>query len=135
MSRDIKFKAWDAERGEMFTSSKWVEFLVNKDGAIRAQNYNRKGNVQQLPVMQYTGLKDKDGIEIYEGDIIQTKADGKVAIEWSKRAAKFGIHVLRDYTYSREKKPKLRAIPHSCTVIGNIYQNPKLLKGKRNVEM
>jgi hypothetical protein len=77
---------------------------------------------------QFTGLLDSNGVEIYKGDVILSEHDGAVVVEWSVRAAKFGVHVLRHHTYSIEKKTKLRAIPRDGIVIGNIHQNPELLK-------
>lgn len=95
--REIKFRAWDKEKKEMFNDI-WID-----------------GNFINMPeyiVMQFTGLKDKNGKEIYEGDIVKnidrvfevTFKDGYFSI----------IHNKKGLLY--------------CEVIGNKYENSELLK-------
>lgn len=70
-------------------------------------------------VMQYTGLKDKNGKEIYEGDIIDIGI-GKTQIKWNHSHLAFR---LKGYNIQ-----KLTEYNDFFEVIGNIYQNPNLLQ-------
>lgn len=120
--REIKFRAWDIESPAMMD---WEEIqdmwysLGYGDGVLGADHW--------IP-MQYTGIKDKDGKEIYEGDIIYYDAEDIVLIiKWTE-------------AYSREqwcavyRDSKLwcfeGGIPDSVDieVIGNIVENPELIK-------
>ena len=75
-------------------------------------------------VGQYTGLKDRNGREIYEGDILRDEFDRIFRVYWVDGEARFAI---------RQKKRKTEyfmVISHiHPVVIGNIYENPELLKG------
>jgi uncharacterized phage protein (TIGR01671 family) len=81
---------------------------------------------------QYTGLKDKHGREIYEGDIVRTRQQAYV-VRWNKVKAQYGFNKLGSATsmgagalglmldYARRKQARFE-------VIGNIYKNPELLE-------
>jgi uncharacterized phage protein (TIGR01671 family) len=114
--REIKFRAWDKE------NNKWVidiglstTFIDNKD----IVNLESRG----FEVMQFTGLKDKNGKEIYEGDIFKSKKgkifevifqDGTYAFGNSKK----GYYLLGSFDIKKEE----------LEVIGNIYKNKELLE-------
>ena len=124
--REIKFRAWNGER--MRHPS---EFWISADGTPAA--YNSDGNFRFVgwKLMQYTGLKDKNGVEIYEGDIVQSS---------------FGIPPIRvrarvyfeDGCFSintKDADPNITTLIHfmdclndEVEVIGNIYENPELLE-------
>jgi|SRR3990167_5855617 len=121
--KEIKFRAWD-KRAKMM---KFGFFVGSIDGKARA--VERIEPVQlslpddDLKLMQFTGLKDKNGKEIYEGDILSSKpltkketerigTSNNIVVEWNKEYACFNIGYPE---YEHE-------------IIGNIYENPELLK-------
>lgn len=81
------------------------------------------GKSKDWPLMQYTGLKDKNGRGIYEGDIVATDLSyaprGQVMYHDER-----GAWILHDPAHYNET---LYMVP-PVTVIGNIYENPELLK-------
>ena len=82
MNREIKFRAWDKNRCQMFTDQKWAAFKVSNTGILSAVNYDRSGNNQDLVIMQSTGLTDSDGVDIYEGDNVYIAGYGMLIIEF-----------------------------------------------------
>ena len=73
--------------------------------------------------MQFTGLKDKNGKEIYEGDYLQ-HADGEVSVvEWLD-----GCFVVRHFWNKKKSDCDFIAAKNLFEIIGNIYENPELLK-------
>ena len=119
--RDIKF------RGKGLNSNKWeYGSLVNTtfrpyiiDGTTLSEH-----PINIDTVRQYTGLKDQNGNEIYEGDILNRKYVGfelSYVVVWDEDEAMF----------KGERKRTLVELPpvhfESASIIGNIYDNPELL--------
>ena len=121
--RDIKFRIWDTENNEMLKVQE-LDFEPTFYGgriAIRPDQYNNYFDTEDMILMQYTGLKDKNGKEIYEGDIVAIQGDlksFKTQVEWHKDIAAF---ILKDLQILDVD------IANFTTVIGNIYDNPELL--------
>lgn len=106
VKREIKFRAWDKRDKEMINIKNWYWF--EELGIMELDDENGRDYI----FMQFTGLKDKKGKEIYEGDIIKTSV-GNEEVEWLS----VGWSLLcRD---------------DDIKVIGNIYENPNLLNPKK----
>lgn len=109
--REIKFRAWQVvrEKGAM------------KYNLIPGDNYEDRFGGE---LMQFTGLTDKNGKEIYEGDIVKIKdgsQEGNYEVCWQQEYSRFGVRGLSSYL------PKLVDAYDGFEVIGNIYENPELL--------
>lgn len=135
MNREIKFRAWDNENKYMVTSKQGVfTALRNSMNIVRQDDgyYNDgdllKTNKEKYTLMQFTGMFDKNGKEIYEGDIVRIIVNNNIE-KICKVEFKNGIFGVM---FSKNKD--LTAFPHFCNttfeVIGNIYDNPELLGGE-----
>lgn len=129
--REIKFRAWIKSPYDIMVQSEDIlNFGLDCGKIIYAESEEHDMDKGTFELMQYTGLKDKNGVEIYEGDIVKGKA-------YEFRSPQRIIGVV-EYNYCEFKVAglgKTKGIKAELNtvyeVIGNIYENSYLLKEER----
>jgi len=117
MTREIKFKIWDGHTKSFFDTDA-THYLpkieVDENGILRIITED-----DTYHLLQYTGLLDKNGVEIYENNILKFDGElniGNILVQWNNRRCA--------YSFGGTLNP---IDMQNCIVIGNLYQNPELL--------
>lgn len=153
--REIKYRAWDIELQEMRDDflgksgdepGDWILFFKKEENIEGIQNpYPR----QRFVLLEYTGLKDRDGREIYEGDIIKIpytyydRIDFAIkvpydehiigVVEFNEKSGAFGVIIPEDCDELNKGFNSFdfafKNIGYECVVVDNKFENPELMNG------
>ena len=130
--REIKFRVWDKNR-KTFLDFYWAVDKLGRTFSI-LDKYVYDEFTDEIELMQYTGLKDMNGVEIYEGDVVN--------VSWPLSKLK-GINHAIGYSEVKDGHPVSEAIDWyedvsrliqthdnggQITVVGNCFENPELLE-------
>ncbi len=135
--REIKFRAWSKEQQSMWSVDS-LHFLEKTVDMFRYEKNKMTNKTERISnfrfpypkaviLMQYTGLKDKNGKEIFDGDIVKWKQSLITAGVPKKPRTR--IDVVKCYDLSHCQPLSLMSVDETknIKVIGNIYKNPELL--------
>lgn len=138
--KELKFRVWNGSEMEHdIMVGKFGIFYVNpsnngidENDTASLSSFNTK-YPDDIPVMQFSGLTDKNGVEIFEGDILEFEDEQKSVVKWLQGGltceADFGDYDLTTVGWAID-------LLGCCEVVGNIYQNPnqfgKLEAGGKN---
>lgn len=107
----------------------WRDIITTDSRAPKELKHTMNVPTLDAILMQYTGFKNKSGVEIYEGDIIKGKKgnSGRDTWEvyWNEKELEFGIRPVDNFRYRMHYKLNGIVKPE---VIGNIYKNPELIE-------
>ncbi|MFR0563752.1 YopX family protein [Lacticaseibacillus paracasei] len=135
MKREIKFRVWDHNTDTMMIPDNFEfcdgEICWIDAGREAGPKSGNDGDPGQFEIMQYVGLNDKNGREIYEGDVVRTGKDNIGDPE-----PMIGQVIMREGSWIIENEKKQEAIDlfseiTSREVIGNIFEDKQLLEGKQ----
>nr|DAT94905.1 MAG TPA: YopX protein [Caudoviricetes sp.] len=124
-----KFRAWDGAKKEMFKDT----FAITESGQVVVVEQEFVTSppdyvfVDHLVIMQSTGIKDKNGKEIFEGDIVDYKGR-KAIIKWHGSYASFIYRFVDEMQERVSEWDPLFLAYHHFEIIGNVYENKEFLE-------
>ena len=122
--REIKFRAWHPILNKMIRRPE-IRVIHHANETFGCDGLDKNSSSIYLPLMQYTGLKDKNGVEIYEGDILDFDE-----VEWGGKFDPEAVPVIDKLIGDWGMHGSHADVSEWRAVIGNIYENPELLVQK-----
>lgn len=130
-----RFRAWDTHEQKMFANNEliiWNGNVYANDSKKLTCNNLKGWSIDDEYLMQSTGLKDKNGKEIFEGDILAVETDEEVVnlnVFWDEEHALF-MFESKKYNEKDLLAELVEDKAYPFEIIGNIYENPELLEDK-----
>jgi len=124
MDLEIEFRAWDTKVGEMFEVHEL--YLVDNSNTFDKgilDEHNDFHPMDEIILLQFTGLLDKNGKKIFKGHIL------KIYYEGNQRSYLKEVKWLNDAINKGRCDALDNCVYTSCEVVGNIFENPELLEG------
>lgn len=129
MNREIRFRAWDTDL-KVFLKSDHIDFIYSENETL-ILNGDFGGLSGRMIFQQFTGLKDKNRIDIYEGDILSVCNGSINGTLWIEKPYTVEYRLNKGFEmcmfcWDKEGSNDMDST-HWCEVVGNIYENPELL--------
>lgn len=133
-----KFRAWLKDEQRMIESYDILAIDYENEEIVTQKVYSERGlaierdihsyDFDDVNLMQLTGLTDKNGKEIFDGDVLKT-SDGELAkVVWNKELACWEVEFLSEIVDLSEVAD-VKSNRSYCEIVGNIYENPEFLEG------
>lgn len=130
MNRDIKFRGFDSVNKVMLP----VESINFREGYISLNEGDNPvtDTLEMIELIRYTGVKDRNGKEIYEGDIVSFYNDEEYKLKSTNALVIYdsGAFMLEHKKLGKEYLGEMDIENMCIKIVGNIYDNPELLEGE-----
>ena len=133
--REIKFRSW--LKGKMLNDANLYNNKLSWISKNGYECFSCLPSIDDAVLMQYTGLKDKNGVEVYEGDIV--KSTRYIGGHYLDTLSDLVLVEFYNYKWVIQPVKRKLATPNvlselesDCEVIGNIYENPELLESNND---
>jgi hypothetical protein len=131
MNRELKFKAYDSNLNQMITDLEEHYIIVNDTNELKIGVFDVDEDYYELTPLQFTGFKDCEKTDIYDGDIlsdeVMTDEGLKMSLQQVFWDAKKGCWML-DFSHKQNKSSSdmlySQLLAYDYKIVGNIYENP-----------